>query len=112
MKSIPPRFDSEPLMTEPVARHVTRLWPSMGSSHIVIEQIPGARGVIDLLVAEFDRGAITRRARRSVGPILRAEHIQILWALRDGRPHRLSTVAKLGGWSPSVIDRMLPTLEA
>jgi hypothetical protein len=97
-------------MTEPVRRQVNRLWPKLGDKHVVIEEIPGPRGIIDLLVAEFDRGAMARRVRRSVGPILRAEQVQILWALRDHKPHRVSTIAKLGGWSPSVIASTLPTL--
>src|SRR5579864_504086 len=105
-----PRFDSEPLMVEPVTRQLNRLWSKLSPRHTVIEEIPGARGVIDLLAAEFDRAALERRKRRGVGPILRAELVQTLWALRDGKPHRVLTVARLGGWSPSVIRKILPRL--
>ncbi len=99
-------------MTEPVIRQIARLWPRLGSRYTVSEQIPAARGIIDLVAAELDLRAVARRRRREIGPILRPELIQILWVVRDGKPHRLSTLARIGGWSPSVIGKLIPTLES
>jgi len=107
---IAPRFASEPLMTEPVIRQIRTLWPRLGPSFVVGAEIPGSRGVIDLLVTELDQAAIKQRRRRRIGPILRPTQVQILWALRDGKPHFISTVARLGGWSPSVINDLLPAM--
>jgi hypothetical protein len=105
-----PRFASEPLMTEPVTRHIRRLWPRLGPSFVVGAEIPSSRGIIDLLVTELDPSALSQRKRRRIGPILRPTQIQVLWALRDDKPHLVSTVARLGGWSPSIITNVLPAM--
>lgn len=87
-------FRWEADMTEFVERSITALTPASARPDVVLEQVQGAIGVLDLIAVFFDDEALSQRIRGGVVPVTLPLRVQVLHALGRRPPTRVETLAR------------------
>jgi hypothetical protein len=95
-------------MTEAVEVSIGCLVPTRSPASVVLREVRGAVGVVDLVAVTFDDDALGARICAGLAPLALPRRVRVLDAL-GARVLRLSTLARRIGRSPDALMRSTVT---